>query len=120
MTFRTTDLLNMIREHGKNLTYTKKGSATYDPTTGDTTSSSTTATVKGYFYNYRVEDITGSNILLGDRRLVIPTTDTSSVTITAPSKGDTFTGEGDVVVVVSVQRIMSGDNPVCYICQVRE
>ena len=120
MTFRTTDLLNLIREHGKNLTYTKKGSATYDPATGDTTSTDTTATVKGYFYNYRQEDITGASILIGDRRLVISVTDTSNVTLTAPSKGDTFAGEGDTVVVVSVQRIMSGSNPVCYICQVRE
>lgn len=120
MTFRTTDLLHLIREHGKNLTYTKKGSATYDPTTGDTTSTDATATVKGYFYNYSVGDVTGSSVLIGDRRLVIPTTDTSNSAVTAPSKGDTFSGEGDVVVVVSVERIMSGSNPVCYICQVRE
>jgi len=120
MSFRSADLLRLINEHGKNLTYTKKGSATYDPTTGDTTSTETTATVKGYFYNYSVGDITGSSIIVGDRRLVISTVDTSNTTLTAPSKGDEFSGEGDEVVVVSVERIMSGSNPVCYICQVRE
>jgi len=143
MTFRTTDILNLIRDHGKNLTYTSKGSATYDPTTGNNSpwflesgvwalngswddsvaynyTPTPTITVKGYFYNYSVSDLTGSSIITGDRRLVLPLTDTSSVSIPAPKKGDTFAGEGDTVVVVSVERIMSGSNPVCYICQVRE
>ena len=120
MSFRSADLLRLINEHGKNLTYVSKSAATYDPTTGGTSSSGTTKTVKGYFYNYSVGDITGTSIVVGDRRLVIPLVDTSSVAITAPKKGDTFAGDGDTVVVVSVERIMSGTNPVCYICQTME
>ena len=120
MSFRSADLLRLINEHGKNLTFVSKGSSTYDPTTGDTASTDATKTVKGYFYNYSVGDITGSSIVTGDRRLVLPLIDTSSVAIPAPKKGDTFAGEQDIVSVVSVERIMSGANPVCYICQVRE
>ena len=120
MSFRPQDLRRLINTHGKNLTYVSKGSATYDPTTGGTTSTDVTATVRGYFYNYEVGDITGSNILLGDRRLVLPAVDTSNVAITAPKKGDTFAGEGDTVVVVTTDRILSGSNVMCYICQVRE
>lgn len=120
MSFRPADLLRLINQYGKNLTYVSKGSSTYDPTTGGTTSTGTTQTVKGYFYNYSVSDLTGSSIVTGDRRLVLPVVDTSSASLTAPKKGDTFAGEQDTVSVVSVERIMSGANPVCYICQVRE
>lgn len=120
MSFRSADLLKLINEHGKNLTYVSKSAATYNPVTGGTTGSTTTKTVKGYFYNYSLSDLVGTNILTGDRRLVISLVDTSNVAITAPKKGDTFAGEGDAVVVVSVERIMSGANPVCYICQTRE
>jgi hypothetical protein len=120
MSFRSADLLKLINEHGKNLTYTSKSAATYDPTTGGTTGSNTTKTVKGYFYNYSSSDITGTSIVIGDRRLVISIVDTSGAAIPAPKKGDTFAGEGDTVVVVSAERIMSGANPVCYICQTRE
>ena len=120
MSFRSADLLRLINEHGKNLTFTTKGSMTYNPVTGGTTGTDTTKTVRGYFYNYSASDITGTSIVIGDRRLVISTVDTSGATLTAPKKGDTFAGEGDTMVVVSVERIMSGNNPVCYICQTRE
>jgi hypothetical protein len=120
MSFRSADLLRLINEHGKNLTYTSKSAATYNPATGGATGTNTTKTVKGYFYSYSASDITGSSIVLGDRRLVIPTVDTSGAALPAPKKGDTFAGEGDIVAVVSVERIMSGANPVCYICQTRE
>jgi hypothetical protein len=120
MSFRSADLLRLINEHGKNLTYVSKSAATYDPTTGGTSSSGTTKTVKGYFYNYSLGDITGTSIVVGDRRLVISTVDTSNAAIAAPKKGDTFAGDGDTVVVVSVERILSGSNVMCYICQTRE
>lgn len=120
MSFMAADLLNLIQEYGKNLTFTAKGSTSYDPATGDTTSSGTTKTVKGYFYSYSVGDINGSSVVTGDRRLAIPVTDISGATLVPPKKGDSFSGEGDAVNVVSVERIMSGANPVCYICQVRE
>ena len=120
MSFSSADLLRLINEHGKNLTFTTKGSMAYNPVTGGTTGTDTTKTVRGYFYNYSASDITGSSIVIGDRRLVISTVDTSGATLTAPKKGDTFAGEGDTMVVVSVERIMSGNNPVCYICQTRE
>jgi hypothetical protein len=120
MSFRSADLLKLIKEHGENLTYTSKSAATYNPVTGGTTGTDTTKTVKGYFYNYSLGDITGTSIVVGDRRLVISTVDTSGATVAAPKKGDTFAGEGDTVVVVSVERILSGGNVMCYICQTRE
>ena len=65
MSFRSADLLRLINEHGKNLTYTSKSAATYNPVTGGTTGTNTTKTVKGYFYNYSASDITGTSIVIG-------------------------------------------------------
>lgn len=120
MIFRSQDLKFLIDTHGESLTYTVKGSSSYSPVTGDVTRSDTDYTVKGYFYNYNLSDIDGANIILGDRRVVLPLVDTAGDAIPEPSPGDEVDGGGDKVSMVSVAKIMSGTNAVCYICQVRE
>lgn len=120
MIFRSQDLKHLLDLHGQSLTFTVKGSPTYNPTTGDVSRSDTDYTVKGYFYNYNLGDLNGVDVLLGDRRLVFPIVDTSEVTIPEPDPGDEVAGEGDKVTIVSVSKIMSGSTPVCYVCQVRE
>lgn len=120
MSFDAATLKALIDDHGKSLTYASKGSPTYDTSTGTVTSSDTSYTVTGYFYNYNLGDFNGDSVVLGDRRVVIPTVDTSNSSITSPKSGDTFSGQGDKVTVVGVQTILSGDNTMCYICQVRE
>ena len=119
-TFRSGDLLRLIQQHGKTLTLIVKGSPTYDPSTGTVTGSDTPYTTLGYFYNYNLSEMSGLDIQMGDRRLVLPIRDTSSDLLPEPEAGDEVTGEGDKVTVVSVAKIMSGSSPVCYICQVRE
>jgi len=119
-TFRSADLLRLVQQHGKALTLIVKGSPTYDPSTGTVTGSETSYTVTGYFYNYNLSEMNGLDIQMGDRRLVLPIRDTSSGLLPEPESGDEVTGDGDKVSVVSVAKIMSGNSPVCYICQVRE
>lgn len=120
MSFRSADLLRLINQHGKNLTYVSKSAATYNPVTGSSSTTDTTRTVKGYFYSYSLGDVNGSSIVTGDRNLVLSNVDASGATLIAPKKNDTFSSEGDTVVVVNVERILSGNNVMCYICQVRE
>jgi hypothetical protein len=120
MTFRSQDLKYLIDEHGKPLTLTVKGSPTYDPDTGTVTGSETDYTVQVYFYNYNLSDIDGVNVQRGDRRAVLPLVDTLGSIIPEPESGDEISGEGDKVSIVSVAKIMSGMNPVCYMLQVRE
>jgi len=118
--FRSQDLKYLIDTHGKPLTFTVKGNPTYDPETGTVSGSDTDYTVQAYFYNYNLSDIDGMNILLGDRRAVMPLIDTLDNPIPEPEPGDKLSGEGDKVSIVSVAKIMSGLSAVCYVCQVRE
>jgi len=37
-----------------------------------------------------------------------------------PDVGDEISGDGDKVSIVSVQKLMSANTTLCYICQVRE
>lgn len=120
MAFRSQDLKYLVDEHGKSLTLTAKGDPTYNTSTGGVSRSETTHTVKGYFYNYTLSEMDGSEIQRSDRRLVINLVDTSGSAIPEPETGDEFSGEGDKVSVIRVSKIMSGSSAVCYMCQVRE
>lgn len=113
-------LKELIDKYGKEITFKSQVRGSYDPSTSSNTNTTTNYTVKGYFHNYNLRDIDGTKVLAGDRRLVIPTEDTSGTSIPEPDNDDSFTGEGDEVTVKGVTKIMSGDNLVCYICQVRE
>lgn len=115
-----TNLKRLIDKYGKDLTYNSFTVGTYVPGSSSVTKTTETYTVKGYFFNYNLKDIDGTKILVGDRQLLISIVDTSGDTIPEPDNNDTFAGQGDLVNVKGVTKIMSGDNPVCYICQVRE
>ena len=94
---------------------------TYDPSTATTSGGTKTSiTVKGYFYSYKLEEIDGTNITKGDRKILLPVTSTTGAALPEPINDDTITGVGDEVSVVSVDKIYSGTSVVCYICQVRE
>jgi len=120
MVFRSQDLKYLVDTHGKPLTYSVRGNHTYDPETGLVTGADTEYTVKIFFYNYNLSDIDGQNVVMGDRRVVMPLVDTSNSLIPEPEPGDSLIGEGDKVSIVSVSKIMSGFSAVCYLCQVRE
>jgi len=121
MTFRSADITYLINDHGKDLTYSHVGSVgSYVPGVGVSGGSTTSYTVRVYTYNYRLQEVDGDSILRGDRRVAMPITDTSGNVIPEPEPGDTLSGEGDEVTVISVSQIMSGEEAVCYILQVRE
>lgn len=121
-TYRHQDLRHLIDTHGKTLTLTQvTTSGSYDPTTGGISGGSNTDyTIKGYFYNYSLEEMQSSSISYGDRKLALGLYDTVNSLIPVPTVGSKVVGEGDQVNIVGVDKIMSGDNAVCYICQVRE
>lgn len=113
----------LLSRHGKDMTLTKKGldAYTYNPATGGISGgSSTDYTVTMHFSNYNLQDIDGSQVIVGDRRVLIPTEDTSGNTLPIIEIGDEISGEGDTVSIVAVQTLISGFNTICYICQVRE
>lgn len=121
MSFRSYDLLRMLDDFGRDLTLIHVSEGSYDPTTASLTGGSVSnTTVRGYFYNYKLEEVDGTSVVLGDRRLLLPSVDTSNNPFTEPDIGDQVTGSGDKVRIVSVSKIFSSTTLVCYLCQVRE
>lgn len=113
-------VLKIISDYGQTTTYTHVTKGSYDPATGGTATGSTVShTVRAYFANYNLMDV--SSLVGGSRTVCIPTVDTSGATLPEPDADDTFEGiTGDVVVVKEVQKVYSGNAVVCYICVVKE
>jgi hypothetical protein len=122
MRFDPYSIHNLIRQNGQNTTFVSRtAEGTYDPATGSNSSGvNTSYIVTGYFYNYTLEEIDGTDIVRGDRKLLLSTNDTLGNAIPEPITGDSFTGVGDTVVVMRTSKIFSGDQVMCYYCQVRE
>lgn len=121
MTRHAINVRYLVDTHGQPCTYRVKTLGTYDPSTSTVSGGSElTYTVNCHFANYNLEDIDGSNVVLGDRRALLPTVDTFNTAIPSPDIGDEIEGEGDKVSIVAVQVLTSGGSPICYICQVRE
>ena len=114
------DMYSLLNEFGKATTFRQINTSTYDPSTGSSTKSSTDYSVKSYMAQYTLTELTVDSIVRGDRKALLSAFDTSGSAIPAPDEGDLLVGVGDTVRVVSVQTIYSGENVVCYICQVRE
>ena len=116
----TKDMHGLIQEFGKVVTYRKVVTGTYDPATGTVGNTTTDYTVKSYMAQFMLSELSIDNVVRGDRRALLPTLDTSGATIPEPDESDLLVGSGDTVRVISTQTIYEGENPVCYICQVRE
>jgi hypothetical protein len=118
MSFRSYDLLCLVRDHGQTLTLRKVTTAgTYDPAIGSVGGSSTTDfEFQGYFFNFSAGLPTGDEIRRGSRRCVLP----SLGLAVEPDDEDLILGQGDAVSIVRVSTIFSGSDAVCYICEVRE
>ena len=116
MSFRSFDLLSLVRDFGESLTLRKVTSGgAYNPATGEVDGSATTDyAFTGYLYNY--ETLNVDQIKKGTRKCVIPALGFS----VEPDEKDIIVGNGDSVVIVSVITIFSDGNAVCYICHVEE
>ena len=116
MSFRSYDLLALVRDFGEPLTLRKiTTTGSYNPATGSVSGAATTDySFTGYFYNYEV--MTVDQIRKGARKCVIPALGLA----VEPDDEDTIVGNGDTVVINSVTTIFSDGVPVCYLCHVRE
>ena len=116
MSFRSYDLLKLVRDNGEALTLRKlTTSGTYNPANGSVSGSETTDYgFTGYFYNY--ETTTKDQVMKGTRKCVIPAL---GFTV-EPDEEDLIVGNGDTVTIVSVTTIFSNGAAVCYLCHVEE
>jgi len=120
-TLMSSKLLALVNRYGTVVTLTKNAYGSYDPATGSVgTNTPVNYTVKGYFAEYDLTEINNDSIVMGDRKALLPSVDTSGVALPEPDMDDIIVGRGDTVKVVGVSKIYSGDTLACYICQVRE
>ena len=111
----------MVNQFGQEVTLRKPLYGSYDPTTGTVGSTTNTDyTVKCYMAEFNLSEVNNDSILIGDRKALLPASDTSGTSLPEPDAEDTILGFGDTVKVISTQKIYHADTLVCYICQVRE
>ena len=119
MSFRSFDLLNLVRDFGETLTLRKVTTAgTYNPATGTVDSSVTTDySVTAYLYNYSTGVIGGNDgVVRGTRKCVI-----SALGLTVvPDFDDLIVGSGDAVKITSVISLFSAGTGIGYMCDVGE
>ena len=118
MSFRSYDLLKLVRDFGKDLTLRKKTAAgSYVPSTGTVSGSATTDyTFSGYFFNFSVGLPANDELRRGTRRCIVPALGLA----VAPDDGDLIVGQGDNVTIVRVTTMFNSGTAVCYICEVSE
>ena len=119
MSFRSFDLLNLVRDFGETLTLRKVTTAgTYNPATGAVDSSATTDySVQGYLYNYNVGVIGGNDeVVRGSRKCIISALDLAAI----PDFDDLIIGSGDAVKVISIVSLFSAGTAIGYICDAEE
>ena len=119
MTIRAIDLQRLVNLYGEPLTLVSKSFGAYDPETGTNTESSTGVPFIGYMATYDLGEIDGTNVIRGDRKVILGSRDSNGNAI-SPEVDDEVTGTGDRVSIVSVSKVMSSGVVICHICQVRE
>lgn len=118
MSFRSYDLLKLVRDYGQALTLKKKTvEGSYNPSTGSVSGAVVTDyPFTGYFFNFVAGLPSGDELRRGKRRCIVPALGLA----VAPDDEDFITGQGDAVKIVNVTTIFSGSSPVCYICELAE
>jgi hypothetical protein len=118
MSFRSFDLLNLVRDFGSDVTLRKTSTAgAYNPATGTVDGSATTDyTVSSYFFSFSVGLPFGDELRRGSSRCVIPALGLAVV----PDDEDKVIGFGSTYEIVSVQTFYSDGVAICYICEVRD
>lgn len=106
-------VINLMDRYGSALTLTRTVGAAYDPATGKVSGGVvTTFTVRGVFINYLAEEIDGTVIRAGDRRLLVGPRGSTTV----PAIGDTVDGHK----LVDVRSYAPNGVEVGWACQARK
>ncbi len=113
-------LRRLLEEHGQNLTLKVYTLGSFDTATLTQARTSTDYTVKTYLYDFTPNMIDGTSVLRGDRRAVLDSKTSAGSATPEPKANDQITGNGDVVNIVKVSKIISNGQLMCYLLHVRE
>jgi hypothetical protein len=102
----------LLEKRGSDLTLTRRVGGTYTPATGAVSGTTTaTYTIRGVFINYLQENIDGTVIRAGDRRLLVQ----AKGATTTPTIDDVVDG----MTLVDVRTYAPNGTPVAWACQAR-
>ena len=116
---RALDTKFLIEENGEEMVLNQKSFSGYDPATGGIASTTNKVNIIAYQGSYDLAEVDGTMVIRGDRKVVMPSTDVNGEDF-EPDVDDTVEATGDKTTIVSVSKIMSAGNVLCYVCQVRE
>lgn len=105
----------MLARRGRPLTLVNYTSRSYTPGTGLTKDSGTSYTVNGYTAEYKLSEIDNSNILMGDKLILLDTVTTTGSSLPEPLTNDLL----DSYKVVNTQKLYNSTQVICYVVQVR-
>ena len=103
----------LLTTYGQDATVYTPGSDTYDPDTGESTFSTTNVTVRAAIFPISEKYVDGSNVLTGDKRVLL-SADAS------PVVGGTITIAGVTYSIVDVKEVAPGGESVINELQVRK
>lgn len=108
--------LRLLNKYGKSVTLTRVTEGTYDPSTGDLSSGSTTTEIPKAL----IEDFPGDDYISGlvekrDKKITTP-----ALGYSEPQPNDRFTVGSDIYIVISTKTIWSGEQSAMYESQVRQ
>lgn len=107
------DVAQLMQDFGSTLTLTRPGAKTYVPATGTVSApADTTFTARGVFINYTDDNIDGTLVQRGDRRLLLATEGATGT----PAVNDVVAG----LKVLDVRTIAPNGAPIAWACQVRK
>ena len=105
-------VLQLMRDFGSDLTLSRAGAATYDPSAGTVSNGTpTTLSARGVFIEYHQDNIDGTLVKRGDRKLLLAAEGATGT----PAVDDVVSG----MKVVDVRTIAPNGVPIAWTCQVR-
>jgi len=120
MAFDTYTLNMLLKEHGTNITLRKQDESAYNNDTGTITTTATDYTVRAYFFDFKIDEINSDSILNGDRRVVISSKLTNGSATPKPNPTDQLVSGDDLLDIIKVFEVRSGDKVLFYTAQVRD
>jgi len=104
--------LRLLTKYGQSVTVTNITTGAYDPDTGTQATTTATTTPKGLLTQHRAQDVDGTMIMKGDKKLLLD----ASATV---KTDDTVTVNSTVYTVVGLNEIKPAATRVMWICNVR-
>lgn len=105
----------LINKYGKIVIHSRITTGEYDVATGEATSTSSTARIKGVVEDYNGYEYASGLVEVGTRKII-----SAALNNPEPLLNDLMTLDNDVYKVLAVETVWSGEQPALYISQVRK